>query len=174
MKVSRVLLNIASVICFVYGALYVFTLVFIPVGIYCFIAGRRFSYKAEHMDNDMFLNNTNFKYYTIFASITCFPLGLITIIPYLKLTSNNISVSSMDSQHVKTEFSVKIDDVDDLISDDEEKSNDDVEKVEIQKDSELSDDEKQEKLKKLQSFKEKGIITDDELEQAKEQLFGKK
>ena len=49
MKASKVLLNIMSVVCYVYGALYLFSLVFIPVGVYCFIAARRFSYKAEHI-----------------------------------------------------------------------------------------------------------------------------
>ena len=172
MKVSKVLLNIASVICFIYGAFYVFSLVFIPIGIYCFIAGRRFSYKAEHLENDMFLSNINFKYYVIFASIACFPLGLITIIPYIMLTSNKISVSSTEF-HVKKDNDVEIVSVEE--SNEENKSEkEEIKPAEVQNDSELSAEEKQEKFNKLQSFRDKGIITDEELELAREQLFGKK
>ena len=177
MKVSKVLLNIASVVCFIYGALYVFSLVFIPVGVYCFITARRFSYKAEHMDNDMFLSNQNFKYYVIFASIACFPLGLISIIPYIKLTSNNVSISTAKF-HVKTDNDVNVEDAKAVETEEiknenaEEKA--EVQEVEVQKDNELSDAEKQEKFNKLQGFRDKGIITDEELELAREQLFGKK
>ena len=169
MKISKILLNIMSVVCFVYGALYVFSLVFIPVGIYCFIAGRRFSYKAEHIDNTMFMSNKDFKAYVIFASIACFPFGLLSVIPYIMIVGNRIkisetkesifSVSDVDSENQSTE---------------KESEKEEPRQVEIQKDSELSDEETQAKFAKLQSFREKGIITEEELELAPEQLFGKK
>ena len=38
----------------------------------------------------------------------------------------------------------------------------------------MTDEEKQAKFKKLQNFRDKGIITEEELELAREQLFGKK
>ena len=103
MKSSKILLNIMSVVCFIYGALYVFSLVFIPVGIYCFIAGRRFSFKAEHLDDKMFLNDNDFKSYVIFSSIVCFPLGLLSIIPYMFLTNNNVKISTHQTSSVKIE-----------------------------------------------------------------------
>lgn len=174
MKVSKVLLNIMSVVCFVYGALYVFSLVFIPVGIYCFIAGRRFSYKAEHLDNTMFLSNEDFKKYVIFSSIACFPLGLLSIIPYILIVGNKIKITNPAGLHVqshdeKFESEVKIENIEEKIEEKQEESN----KVEAQKDSELSEEEKQAKFAKLQSFRDKGIITEEELELAREQLFGK-
>ena len=49
MKTNKVLLNIVSVFCFIFGAFYIFSLVFIPVGIYCFAAGKLFSHKADHL-----------------------------------------------------------------------------------------------------------------------------
>lgn len=169
MKVSKIILNIMSVVCFVYGAFYSFSLVFIPLGVYCFIAGRRFSYKAEHIDNTIFLSNKDFKAYVIFASIACFPFGLLSIIPYVMIVGNKIKVSETKVSNVS-------------ISDESEESDnvktsenqEEPRKVEIQKDNELSEEEKQAKFEKLQSFRDKGIITEEELELAREQLFGKK
>ena len=163
MKKSKILLNITSFFCFIYFAIYIFTLVFIPIGIYCFIAGKNFSYKAEHLDDEMKFSNLNFKRYTIFVSIFCFPFGLLAIIPYRYLTSNNIVVSSVktDLRYVNTE---NVEVKDDNTSSDGEIVQE--EKVETQ-------EEKMEKFRKLQSFKEKGFITDEELEQAREQIFGK-
>lgn len=179
MKVSKVLLNIASVVCFIYGALYVFSLVFIPVGIYCFIAGRRFSYKAEHLEDIYFLQQKDFKSYVIFASIACFPLGLITIIPYFKLTGNNVKVSDTNGLHIQ---------VDDVKEESQERAVVQESQIDIEEkiektenvemaqvaEPELSEKEKQEKFDKLKNFKDKGIITEEELELAREQLFGKK
>ncbi len=181
MKSSKVLLNIMSVICFIYGALYVFTLVFIPIGIYCFIAGRRFSFKAEHLDDKMFLNDKDFKAYVIFSSIACFPLGLLSIIPYMILTGNNVKISNSSNVEFKVS-EVKVEDVSENANEQAEQSSTEkdedeqieVKKVEVQKDDEMTEEEKQAKFQKLQNFRDKGIITEEELELAREQLFGKK
>lgn len=165
MKMSKVLLNISAFVCFIYGALYTFSLVFIPIGIYCFIAGKRFSHKAEHIDDLYAIDNKVFKNYVIFTSIACFPLGLLVIIPYLKLTGNNVRVN-----HVESTEDIKVETVDDS----QENKKAEVKSVEVQKEETLTETEKLEKFKKLENFKEKGLITDEELEMAREQLFGKK
>lgn len=176
MKVSKVLLNIMSVVCFLYGALYVFSLVFIPVGIYCFIAGRKFSYKAERLNDTMFMSNENFKYYVIFASIACFPLGLISIIPYVLIVGNKIKITETESLHIQKdeEESVVVSGVETEANDSKEEVAEEPKEVSAEQNSELTEEEKQEKFKKLQQFRDKGIITEEELELAKEQLFGKK
>lgn len=173
MKSSKILLNIMSVVCFLYGALYVFTLVFIPVGVYCFIAGRRFSFKAEHLDDKMFLSDNDFKNYVIFSSIVCFPLGLLSIIPYVILTNNNVKISTYETSSIKVETLEEKEGSEEetKIENNEEKP---VEEVKAQKEEEMSEEEKQAKFKKLQNFRDKGIITEEELELAREQLFGKK
>lgn len=178
MKSSRILLNIMSVICFIYGALYVFTLVFIPLGVYCFIAGRRFSFKAEHLDDTMYMSNYHFKCYVIFASIACFPLGLLSIIPYLYLTTHSVKVSDFEnksnydnsSQNVNITNGDKDNESENVKT---EKGSAEVEVVKPQKEEEMTEEEKFAKFRKLQNFRDKGIITDEELELAKEQLFGK-
>lgn len=177
MKISKVMLNIESVVCFLFGALYVFSLVFIPVGVYCFLAGKRFSYKAEHLDDDMFLSKQEFKAYVIFASIACFPFGLLSIIPYIILTGNNVKVTNTQGLHLQkdeesVDENVKVKDA--LNEDDLKETKEEPKQAVVQKDDELSEEEKLEKFKKLESFKEKGIITEQELELAREQLFGKK
>lgn len=164
MKVSKVLLNISAFVCFIYGALYTFSLVFIPIGVYCFIAGKRFSHKAEHIDDLYAIDNKVFKNYVVFASIACFPLGLLVIIPYLKLTGNNVKIN-----HIETTADVKVE----TAKPEEEKTAVEAESVEPQNEETLTESEKLEKFKKLENFKEKGLITDEELEMAREQLFGK-
>lgn len=154
MKASKILLNICSFACFVYFALYLFSLVFIPVGIYCFLAGKLFCYKADHPEDDMKISKTKFKAYVIFASIACFPFGLLSIIPYYFLASNKIRVSGVSESQPQSE--PQPEPVAEVVTPT-------VEETEA---------EKMEKFKKLQSFKEKGLITEEELEQAREQLFG--
>ena len=163
MKSSKFLLNLTSFFCFIYFAIYIFTLVFIPIGVYCFIAGKRFSYKAEHLDNDMFLSHQHFKNYVIFASIACFPFGLLAIIPYTLIVGNRIKITNEPGLKLQIEESV-VKQTESV----EEKTTEAV----VQKDDELSLEEKQAKFKKLQNFRDKGIITEEELEQAREQLFG--
>ena len=170
MKSAKVLLNISVVIAFLYGALYIFSLVFIPIGIYCFIAGKRFSYKAEHMNDLYAIDNKILKNYTIFVCFACFPLGLLAIIPYYLIVSNRVKVSgfkvSSEYEDAKVE-EVKAEKEEIEIADSEPKKETAQETVE-------TEEEKIEKFKKLQNFKDKGIITEDELEMAREQLFGKK
>ena len=164
MKLSKVFLNISAFICFIFGALYSFSLVFIPIGVYCFIAGKRFSHKAEHIDDLYAIDNRIFKNYVIFVSIACFPFGLLSIIPYVKLTGNNVKVT-----HMASESSFKVETVEETKNEPKEE----IKPVEAQKEETLTEEEKLEKFKKLENFKEKGLITDEELEMAREQLFGK-
>lgn len=166
MKASKVLFNISAVVCFICGALYIFSLVFIPVGVYCFIASKRFAFKAEHLYEDFAVSNQALKNWVIFASIACFPLGLISIIPYWFITSNNVKVES---------FNIKL-------SEDDSNADFKTEVTEAEQTESLkeefvqeeTEEEKLEKFKKLENFREKGIITEEELEMAREQLFGKK
>ena len=158
MKSLKVLFNIMSVICFIYGIAYIFTLVFIPIGVYCFISAKRFSYKAEHLFDTYALNNKDLRNHVIFVSIACFPLGLLAIIPYYLLTSNKVKVSELKLQE-KTED----------VKEESQKEESNQEKVQEKTETE---EEKMEKFKKLQNFKEKGIITAEELEMARVQLFG--
>lgn len=177
MKTTKILLNIMSVICFIYGAFYLFSLVFIPIAVYCFLAGKRFSYKAEHLYDTFTVTNETLKNYTIFVCIVCFPLGLLALIPYYLIVSNNVKISGFkvsSGDDVETQ-EVKVEDVKVEPVDQKEEVKTEVEKQPKEvKESVETEEEKLEKFKKLQNFKDKGIITEEELEMAREQLFGKK
>lgn len=177
MKKNKILLNITSFFCFVYFAIYIFTLVFIPIGVYCFLAGKNFSYKAEHQDDVMRFDNKQFKRYMIFTCIFVFPFGLLSIIPYISLATNNITITTMESQNQseRTENSdgtttLKFSFTNNESSNSQESSSENNNETRIEE----TEEEKIEKFKKLENFKEKGFITEEELEQAREQIFGKK
>jgi hypothetical protein len=168
MKANKVLLNITSVFCFLFGACYIFSLVFIPVGIYCFVAGRLFSHKADHLLDNYVSDKKTMKAYTIFASIACFPFGCLSIIAYFGIYGNNVKVEKSEVIN----FNI----FDAPETEETENSNQEpVEEVEekVEDAKEETEEEKMEKLEKLRKFKEKNIITEEEFEMAKEQIFGK-
>ena len=102
MKLNKILLNILSVICFIFGACYIFSLVFIPIGIYCFSAGKLFSDKADHLLDNFVADKKMMKAYTIFVSIACFPLGLLSIFVYLGIYGNNVKVQTSENIKIET------------------------------------------------------------------------
>lgn len=163
MKANKVLLNITSVFCFLFGACYIFSLVFIPVGIYCFSAGKLFSHKAEHLLDNFVADKKTMKAYTIFVSIACFPFGLLSVIAYLGIYGNNVKIETAES--------VRVESVEEPASFVVEESIN--EEVKEESEKEETEEEKIEKLEKLRKFKEKNIITEEEFEMAKEQMFGK-
>lgn len=168
MKKNKILLNIVSVFCFIYGALYIFSLVFIPVGIYCFSAGKKFNYKADHLLDNYAIDKKVMRFYVIFVSICCFPFGLLAIIPYIGLYGNNVKVDGFEYTRV-----VDVGDIQNEVKNDEEGNlteNNDADKVNS---NEETEEERYEKLAKLQNFRDKNIISEEEFEMAKEQLFGK-
>ncbi len=171
MKLNKVLLNIASVFCFIFGAFYIFSLVFIPVGVYCFTAGKRFSYKADHLLDNYAVDKKILRNYSIFASIVCFPFGLLALISYFGIYNNNVKIANTDDVKigsVEEVNDIKNSEVEEMIS--KEDASVETEKSESIEETET---EKLEKLEKLRNFKEKGIITEEEFEMAREQMFGK-
>ena len=175
MKVTRVFLNIMSVVGFIYGALYCFSLVFIPVGVYCFIAARRFSYKAEHLFDEYSVNNKTIKYYTIFVCIACFPLCLLAIIPCYNILTNNIKITGFKVTDTRTESQNDTETKEEFVQEKTAEAIDTAESInepEFKNQTEETEQEKIEKFEKLKNFNKKGIITDDELEMARKQLFG--
>ena len=165
MKTNKVLLNIVSVFCFLFGACYIFSLVFIPLGIYCFSAGKLFSSKADHLLDNFVADKKLMRNYTIFVSIVCFPFGLLSVIAYLGIYGNNVKVQAAES--------VKIEPVEEVVEETVEVKTEEVSEGKKEEMTEETEAEKLEKLEKLRKFKEKNIISEEEFEMAKEQMFGK-
>ena len=169
MKKARVILDILSVISFVFGALYCFTLVFIPIGVYCFSAGKLFSSKADHVLDSYSADKKTLVRYFIFIAIVCFPLGLLTILAHSFLYGNNVKVDNFNY--------IKITSVEPEEKPEEKTEEVVEEKIEsepVEESSTETEEEKLEKLAKLENFKAKGIITEEEFEMAREQMFGNK
>ena len=103
------------------------------------------------------------KAYTIFVSIACFPFGLLSVIAYLGIYGNNVKIETAESVKVES-----VEEPANFVV--EESVNDEVKKESAKEEAE---EEKLEKLEKLRKFKEKNIITEEEFEMAKEQMFGK-
>ena len=165
MKLNKVLLNISAFFCFIIGAIYIFSLVFIPVGVYCFIAGRIFSKKADHLLDDFQVEKKTMLAYSIFSSIACFPIGLLSLIAYFRLYGNNVKVQQGEFIKINTIEEVDVKDVVEELKTEDAK--------ETEETSEYTEEEKMEKIEKLRKFKEKNIISEEEFEMAKEQIYKK-
>lgn len=165
MKANKILLNIVSVFCFLFGVLYIFSLIFIPIGIYCLSAGKKFNYKADHLLDNYAVDKRTMKIYSILVSVFCFPFGLLVIIPYVRLYGNNVKVDGFEYTKI-----TEVEKSDDLVNNQDEV----VENIEEnQEQINETEDEKFEKLEKLKNFRDKNIISEEEFEMAKEQMFGK-
>ena len=138
------------------GVVYAFTLILIPIAVYCFIGAKVYMERADLTDSQLATYKKSMTYWSIFFSIVAFPIGLFSIIPALKI-DNNITITDVE---VKAEENKK-----------------DVEQPEVKieenksSSSELSDIETIEKLKNL---KDEGLITQEEFERAKGEVLNKK
>ena len=125
-----------------------------------------FSTKAEHVLDNYSADQKTMKGYFIFTAIACFPLGLLSILAYYFLYGNNVKVDNFNYVKITTvekeEKEPEVKPESENIP--EEKSEESA--------SEETEAEKLEKLEKLKNFKEKGIISDEEFEMAREQMFG--
>ena len=148
-KSNYAIYSILAVISYFYGIILCASLILFPLGVYAIISAGRYSTFAEYNDVEFAMNKPYIKLWTIFACILYFPLGLLALIPYAK-SGNNVIV-----EDIKVE---------------ESQPQQQTEPVEVEIDIPKTEREKQEKLAKLKRFKENGLITEDEYNQAKAQL----
>ena len=153
--------SLIGVICYVMGISLVTTLIFIPLAIYCFIGGGKYFEFAKMTDVQLSNHKDSLKNWAIFVSIVGFPIGLISIIPFVN-AGNKVSVTDVKSEQAKNENK----------SETENKENGSEENVKKEaksstSESNLSDNETIEKLKK---FREEGLITEAEYKRALSEL----
>ena len=133
--------TINSVVNYFIGVLYSFTLILLPIGIYCFICAMRNNHYAKLSEAQLASIKEQVKGWTIFSSIACFPIGLISIIPFCLIGSNGIKITSVENSPVnQTEDEV------------------------------LSISEIDEKIAKLTHFRKEGIISEEEYQKAIDEL----
>lgn len=155
---------ITGVINYIAGIIYCFSLIFIPIGIYSIIYGMKYFRVAKLTDSELSMARPFLFGPTIGSCIFAFPIGLISLVVYFMAGANNVKVVSTSSafrEEPAEGETVKVN----------------VDTVTIQKETDKSDElngEDLEKLEKLANFKKQGLLTDEEYEQAKNQLINKK
>ncbi len=155
MKKCQTIFNILTVIAYFYGVLLCATMVLIPLGVYSIIAAHRYSDFAEYNQYQMSINKQRIKNWIIFGCILYIPFGLIGL-ACLGFVDNNVVVenpSQPETFSSNTESQAKP-------------------VVDVEIHTPQSADEKAEKLEKLKRFKENGLITEEEYQQAKNELYG--
>ena len=150
MNKSSVWCTIMAVLGFIFGVGYCFTIILIPVAIYCFIGAKRYMEWANLTDSQLLVKKQSLINWAIFFSIVGFPLGFISIVPACMISNNNIVVTD------KTTAS------------ETETGNETKETVE---EEELSDIET---IEKLNNLKKEGLITEEEYARAKDEVLNKK
>jgi len=154
---------ISAIVSYIAGIVYCCSLIFLPIAIYCIIYGNTFMQYARLTNSELSIAKPALTIPTILISIFAFPIGLITLVPYFMAGSNNVKVSEGSQPNTPPEGETVKADVDIVTIPSEEKN-------EI---SNLSSEEL-EKLEKLATFRSQGLLTDEEYNQAKEQIINKK
>ena len=155
---------ISAAISYIAGVVYCFSLIFLPISIYCFVFGNRYMRIAKLSNSELAMIKSMLTSSAVFISIFGFPIGLITIIPACIAGSNaqhNATQNYDNSSESAERETVKADEVE-------------VEEVTNQsKNSGLSQNDL-ETIEKLARFRDQGLLSDDEFEEAKRQIINKK
>lgn len=151
MKKNHVVFNILTVVAYFYGVILCASLVLIPLGVYAVISAHRYSEFADMTLVQLSQNKNRIKRWVVFGCVLYFPIGLLGLLT-LSSIDNNVVVE--DAQPEPTESEKK-----------EEQP-----AVEVEVHVPTTEAEKNEKLAKLERFKQNGLITEEEFEQAKQQL----
>ena len=159
MKRCNIIFNILTVVAYFYGVLLCATLVLIPLGVYAVISAHRYSDYVGYSQFQLNQNKQNIKKWIIFGCVLYFPVGLIGLL-CLSTINNNVVVE--DAQQPEQP----------VASAQQYENKEEMQTVEVQIHTPETESEKAEKLEKLERFKQNGLITDAEFEQAKAELYG--
>lgn len=159
---------ISGVVAYAVGVLYCLSMIFIPIAIYCFIYGSLYFKVAKLSDSEFSFVKQALFVPTVVICIFAFPIGLIALVPYFLAGSNDVKVSSVETEsdstietypEQKETVVASVDEITEI-------------KEQEQDDIQLSDEDFQ-KLEKLTNFKNQGLLTEEEFNQAKSQIMNK-
>ena len=154
------------VIAFICGIIYIASLVFIPIGIYCLSGAFVYSKVAKANDGEIIYYKKSLEGWAVFMSIACFPFGLISLIVYNVATSNDVKINNIyentDDKHEYDSAKIKRDS---FASN--QTSSSESEQVVVSEDA-------MNKFLEIKAYHDQGLITDAEFEKAKNQIFGSK
>lgn len=154
-KKNNIIFSIFTVIAYFYGIMLVATIILIPLGVYSIIAANHYSTYSEMQETELAMHRKSVLGYIIFGSILYFPIGLLLLL-VLPSINNNIVVEPASE--------IKVQEIH------QEETQENTEPVEVEISEPVTSEEKAEKLAKLERFKNNGLITEEEFEQAKKQL----
>lgn len=164
-------------VAWLFGVIYIASLVFLPVGIYC-ISGASLYLAAEKLpDSEVYALKKRLGYYAIFFSIVAFPLGLISIIVYAVATSNHISVETPtdDAAYTVTDADEQQTGFNGSAAQGQNTSGAEAEgatQAVTQPHQVVLTEEALEKFEELKEYRNQGLITEAEFNRAKKDLFG--
>lgn len=157
MKKNKIVFNILTVIAYFYGVLLCSTMLLIPLGVYAVISAHRYADYAEYSQSQISQNKQNIKKWIVFGCVLYFPFGLIGLLCLPSLNSAVVEDVIVETPNVKTT---------------ETQPTQEPQPVEVEIHTPETESEKAEKLAKLERFKQNGLITESEFEQAKAELYG--
>lgn len=164
-------------VAWLFGVIYIASLVFLPVGIYCISGASLYLAAAKLTDGEVYALKKRLGYYAIFFSIVAFPLGLISIIVYAVATSNHISVETPtdDAAYTVTDADEQQTGFNDSAAQGQNTSGAEAEgatQAATQPHQVVLTEEAFEKFEELKEYRNQGLITEAEFNRAKKDLFG--
>ena len=166
-------------VAWLFGVIYIASLVFLPVGIYCISGASLYLATAKLTDSEVYALKKRLGYYAIFFSIVAFPLGLISIIVYAVATSNHISVETPtdDASYTVTDADIQSQQAgfNGSAAQDQNTSGAEAEgatQAVTQPHQVVLTEEALEKFEELKEYRNQGLITEAEFNRAKKDLFG--
>ena len=140
-----------SILGYVLGVACCFTLVLIPLAVYCFIGAKKYMMFSEMSDAMICSQKNALTNWAIFFSIVGFPIGLISIVPAVFVSQNNVVVSNVEE---------------------EKKTAPESQKSEEEPKEEKNTTNDLETLEKLKHLLDEGLITQEEYNRAKADVLG--
>lgn len=166
-------------VAWLFGVIYIASLVFLPVGIYCISGASLYLAAVKLTDSEVYALKKRLGYYAIFFSIVAFPLGLISIIVYAVATSNHISVETPtdDASYTVTDADIQSQQAgfNGSAAQDQNTSGastDGATQAVTQPHQVVLTEEALEKFEELKEYRNQGLITEAEFNRAKKDLFG--
>lgn len=164
-------------VAWLFGVIYIASLVFLPVGIYCISGASLYLAAAKLTDSEVYALKKRLGYYAIFFSIVAFPLGLFSIIVYALATSNHISVETPtdDAAYTVTDADKQQTGFNDSAAQGQNTSGtstDGATQAATQPHQVVLTEEALEKFEELKEYRNQGLITEAEFNRAKKDLFG--
>lgn len=166
-------------VAWLFGVIYIASLVFLPVGIYCISGASLYLAAVKLTDSEVYALKKRLGYYAIFFSIVAFPLGLISIIVYAVATSNHISVETPtdDASYTVTDADIQSQQAgfNGSAAQDQNTSGAEAEgatQAVTQPHQVVLTEEALEKFEELKEYRNQGLITEAEFNRAKKDLFG--